>query len=102
MSPATLLINTGIPKDSYIFVNPDEQYQKCPVVVIQVLSGTYPSNPPDLQATITDEGMILTVQLPISPVFLSMDLMVHKNVSWMRAKNKQDYNGKCQTWVDSV
>ena len=96
-SPATLLLNAGIPGYSYTFVDPDEQYQKYLVIVIQALSGTDPSNPPDLQATIVDEGMALSLQLPISPVFLSMELMVHKRVSWMRAKNEQDYNSKRQT-----
>ena len=97
VSAATLLINSGIPGYSYTFVDPDEQYQKYLVVVIQALSGTNPSNPPDLGATITDEGTSLTVQLPISPVFLNTNLMVHKNVSWMKARNEAEYNSKRQT-----
>ena len=92
-----MLINSGIPGYSYTFVDPDEQYQKYLVVVIQALSGTNPSNPPDLGATITDEGTSLTVQLPISPVFLNTNLMVHKNVSWMKARNEAEYNSKRQT-----
>ena len=90
-------MNAGIPGYSYTFVDPDEQYQKYLVVVVQALSGTDPSNPPDLQPTIADEGMSLTIQFPMSPVFLSTDLMVHKNVSWMRARNEQEYNSKRQT-----
>ena len=92
-----MLINSGIPGYSYTFVDPDEQYQKYLVVIIQALSGTNPSNPPDLGATITDEGMSLTVRLPISPVFLNTNLMVHKNVSWMKARNEAEYNSKRQT-----
>ena len=94
---ANLLISSGIPGYSYTFVDPDEQYQKYLCIVIQALSGTDPLKPPDLQATITDEGMSLTVKLPISPVFLSTNLMVHKKVSWMRAKSQNDYNRKRQT-----
>ena len=78
-------------------MDPDEQYQKYLVVVIQALSGTDPLNPPDLQATIAPDGMNLSIQLPISPVFLSTELMAHKNVSWMRAKNENEYNSKRQT-----
>ena len=96
-SPATMLLSSGIPGYSYTFVDPDEQYQKYLCVVIQALSGTDPLKPPDLQATITDDGMNLTVHLPISPVFLSTELMVHKNVSWMRSKSENDYNSKKQT-----
>ena len=92
-----MLLNSGIPGYSYTFVDPDEQYQKYLVVVIQALSGTNPSNPPDLGATITDEGTSLTIQLPISPVFLNTNLMVHKNVSWMKARNEAEYNSKRQT-----
>ena len=101
-NPATLLLNSGIPGYSYTFVDPDEQYQKYLVVVIQALSGTDPSNPPDLQASIADEGMRLTVHLPITPVFLSTELMVHRNVSWMKAKNETDYNSKRQTRLSGL
>ena len=90
-------MNAGIPGYSYTFVDPDEQYQKYLVVVVQALSGTDPSNPPDLQPTIADDGMSLSIHFPMSPVFLSTDLMVHKNVSWMRARNEQEYNSKRQT-----
>ena len=41
--------------------------------------------------------MGLTILLPISPVFLSTDLMVHKNVSWMSTRNEVEYNSKRQT-----
>ena len=92
-----MLINSGIPGYSYTFVDPDEQYQKYLVVIIQALSGTNPSKPPDLRATITDEGTSLTDCLPISPVFLSTNLMVHKGVSWMKARNEAEYNSKRQT-----
>lgn len=97
MTPATLLLQSGIPGYSYTFVDPDEQYQKYLVVVIQALSGTDPLHPPNLHATLTEDGMSLTAQIPISPVFLSTDLMVHKNVSWMRANSEQQYYSKRQT-----
>ena len=96
-SPATLLLNSGIPGYSYTFVDPNEQYQKYLCVVLQALSGTDPLHPPDLSPTITDVGMSLTVQIPISPVFLSTDLMVHRNVSWMNSNNDNEYNSKRQT-----
>ena len=97
VSPATLLINSGIPGYSYTFVDPDEQYQKYLCVVVQALSGTDPLQPPDLQATIIDEGMALQVHVPISPVFLSTDLMMHKNVSWMKSRSENEYKSKKQT-----
>ena len=83
-------------------VDPDEQYQKYLMVVLQALSGTDPMNPPDIQALIQDNGMTLKLIVPITPVMTNTELMVHKKVSWMSSKNEQQYTSKRQTRLGGV
>jgi hypothetical protein len=81
VSPSTetpkspLLLKNGFPGYQYTVVEPNNQYQKYLIVVIQALSGTSPVQPPRYQPTLEEEdGTILKVQVPLSPVFNNTNL----------------------------
>jgi hypothetical protein len=89
VSPSTetpksaLLLKNGFPGYQYTVVEPNNQYQKYLIVVIQALSGTSPVQPPRYQPTLEEDGTILKVQVPLSPVFNNTNLLTNSKVSWM-------------------
>ena len=94
VSDAALLLSNGFPGYQYTIVDPDSQYQKHLLVVIQALSGVDPINHALYSATLSQDGMTLHVKIPLSPVFLKTKLMVNKRVSWMSSNNPEEYMTK--------
>ena len=88
---AALIMASGYPGYQYSIVDPDSQFQKYLIVVIQALSGTDPLNPPPYSATLTQDGTILSVNVPMSHMFTRENLMLNQKVSWMTSRTKQDY-----------
>ena len=82
-SPVSAL-SSGVPGLTYTFVDPDVQFQKYLIVLIQAPSGTDPLSPPNYNARLTGNGKFLDVTIPVSPVLANAELLVHKNTSWMK------------------
>ena len=77
------MIEGGVSGIQYSIVDPDVQYQKFLIVVIQALSGTDPLRPPMYNPRLTDGGTVLEVSIPVSEVFSKANLLVHRNATWM-------------------
>ena len=80
---AVRMIEGGVSGIQYSIVDPDVQYQKFLIVVIQALSGTDPLRPPMYNPRLTDGGTVLEVSIPVSEVFSKANLLVHRNATWM-------------------
>jgi len=81
---AVSLLHNGIPGYQYTIVDPSNQYQKYLIVVLQVLSGTDPTDPPRYSPVLVEDGNTLQVQVPLAPVMINEDMMTDARVSWMR------------------
>ena len=88
-------MQAGYPGYQYSIVDPDSQFQKYLIVVIQAL--TDPLNPPPYSATLTQDGTTLSVDVPMSHVFTRESLMLNQKVSWMMSCTKQEYTTTKQT-----
>ena len=81
---ASLLVEEGIPGIQYCMVDPDLQYQKFLIVVVQALSGVDPSSPPSYSPTLSECGEFLEIRVPVSSVVLDDRLLVHPQAAWMK------------------
>ena len=81
---SALLVENGLPGIQYTVVDPDQQYQKFLYVVIQALSGTDPSRPPEYAPILSECGEFLEIDVPISPILLSDFYLVHEKATWMK------------------
>jgi len=84
MPDAVSLLSNGIPGYQYTIVDPSNQYQKYLIVVLQVLSGTDPTNPPRYSPVLVEDGNTLRVKVPLAPVMINEEMMTDARVSWMR------------------
>jgi hypothetical protein len=84
MPDAVTLLSTGIPGYQYTIVDPSNQYQKYLIVVLQVLSGTDPTDPPRYCPVLVEDGNSLRIKVPLAPVMINEELMTDARVSWMR------------------
>ena len=90
------LLQNGIPGIQYTYVDPDDQFQKYLIVLVQTPSGTDPLDPPDYNARLTDQGKILELTIPVSGVLNDPALLVHKNASWMQEGGPTKYENRKQ------
>ena len=81
---AVTLLTNGIPGYQYTIVDPSNQYQKYLIVVLQVLSGTDPSNPPRYSPVLLEDGCTLQIKMPLAPVMINEEMMTDARVSWMK------------------
>lgn len=84
MPDAVSLLHNGIPGYQYTIVDPSNQYQKYLIVVLQVLSGTDPTDPPRYAPVLIEDGSTLRVKVPLAPVMINEAMMTDRRVSWMR------------------
>ena len=75
------LLQSGIPGIQYAYVDPDVQFQKFLIVLIQAPSGTDPLDPPDYNARLTEQGKFLELTIPVCQELSNAELLVHKNAS---------------------
>ena len=85
------LVQSGIPGIQYTYVDPDTQFQKYLIVLVQAPSGTDPLAPPDYNARITDQGKFLELTIPVCAELGNVDLLVHRNASWMQEGGSRKY-----------
>ena len=74
-SPVSAL-SSGVPGLTYTFVDPDVQFQKYLIVLIQAPSGTDPLSPPNYNARLAGNGKFLDVTIPVSSVLSNAELLV--------------------------
>jgi hypothetical protein len=79
MSDAVTLLSNGIPGYQYTIVDPSNQYQKYLIVVLQVLSGTDPTDPPRYSPILVEDGNTLSIKVPLAPVMINEELMTDAN-----------------------
>ena len=90
------LVQSGIPGIQYTYVDPDTQFQKYLIVLVQAPSGTDPLAPPDYNARITDQGKFLELTIPVCAELGNADLLVHKQASWMQEGGARKYENRKQ------
>ena len=83
-SSTVSLLSNGIPGYQYTIVDPSNQYQKYLIVVLQVLSGTDPTDPPRYSPILVEDGNTLRIKIPLAPVMTNEEIMTDARVSWMR------------------
>ena len=87
-NPAAIMVAANVPGIQYKVTDP-ETLQKYLIVLIQALSGTNPSSPPSYSPELNQGGKSLKIQMPVSPVLLSNELLTHENCPWMKTDSYQ-------------
>ena len=82
-SPVRLITN-GIPGLTYNIVDPDNQYQKFEIVLLQAPSGTDPRHPPNYKARLTNGGTVLEIDITVASVMSDTEMLLNQNVAWMK------------------
>ena len=90
------LVQNGIPGIQYTYIDPDTQFQKYLVVLVQAPSGTDPLDPPDFNARLTDNGNSLELTIPVCEELSKAELIVHKNAAWMQEGGPRMYENRKQ------
>ena len=96
------LVQNGIPGIQYTYINPDTQFQKYLVVLVQAPSGTDPLDPPDFNARLTDNGNSLELTIPICEELSKAELIVYKNAAWMQEGGPLKYENCKQVRLGAV
>ena len=90
------LVESGIPGIQYTYVDPDTQFQKYLIVLVQAPSGTDPLAPPDYNARLTEQGKFLELTIPVCSELSNAELLVHRNASWMQEGGARKYENRKQ------
>ena len=67
----------------YVITDPDSQYQKYLIIVIQLPSGIDPLNPPNITGVLHQGGQRFDITIPVCEALQTEDLLVNRKAPWM-------------------
>ena len=80
---AAAFLEAGYPGIQYVVTDPDSQYQKYVIIVLQLPSGIDPLNPPNITGVLAQGGQRFDVTIPVCAALQTEGLLVNRKAAWM-------------------